>query len=530
MRIHELSATALRERLESGALSSRDIVEALLERADAVDLSVNALVHRFDEEALDRARRADRARGRGELRGPLHGLPITVKECLDTRGVATTLGIRARRDRVAAKDAVVVRAARGAGAIVLGKTNVPQTLASPIYTVNAIWGRTNNPWSLAHGPGGSSGGEAAALAGGMSVLGLATDIGGSIRIPASFCGVCGLKPTTGRWSNVGSRGLLGGLGVARSQTGALARTTADLALLFDALTGPLQTARDLAVPPLPAPGAGAAARAGSGTAGPAGPGAAPGAPEGLEGLRVGRYEHDGFLAPAASMARGVREAARALEERGAEVVPYEPPYPAEAAYLLFDAATVDAGQRIRGALQGEEPIGPLRDLLRLARLPGLLQRGLAAWLRRAGEPRVARLVESLQERSAGEFRELVQLGQAIQREELRRWREEELDAVLCPAFATPAAPHGVADDFTLGISYTVRFNLTHMPAGSVPVGRVAPGETSRAETTDRLDRRAAEIEAASEGLPVGVQVVGRPWREDEGYPETPVDPPEATAG
>ena len=141
---------------------------------------------------------------------------------MDTEGVPSSLGMKSRLGHAAREDAVTVRLARDAGAIVIGKTNIPQTLLSPMETTNFIWGTTNNPWKLSHGPGGSSGGEGAVIASGQSALGIGTDIGGSVRFPAGFCGVVGMKPTLHRWSNIGSRTAIVGQEVIRSQIGPLA--------------------------------------------------------------------------------------------------------------------------------------------------------------------------------------------------------------------------------------------------------------------------------------------------------------------
>lgn len=561
------------DRMEAGELSSAEIVDALLARMERVDREVNAVVCRLEEGARRDARRADEARARGEARGPLHGLPITVKEHVGVAGTPSTEGIRALQNRVSEEDAAVVAAARSAGAVVLAKTNVPQTLASPIHTVNHLWGRTSNPWSTAHASGGSSGGEGAALAAGMSVLGIGSDIGGSIRLPAFCCGVCGLKPTWSRWSNRGSRSLMNGMAFVSSQLGPMARRVGDLGLFLDAVAG-AQRAFDDTVPP----DAGDAAAGGvfgepagemSGAGGVRSVSGTGGLRD-VSGLRVGVYEDDGFLTPAASVRRAVRKAADVLEEAGAEVMDYRPVAPREVPYLMFAAATADGVTTFREALQGEEPIGPLRDPMRIGRLPKTLRRALAALMRWRGEPRLARLVEVTGRKPVEELWRLTARRKELRRLELERWRQAGIDAVLCPPFPTPAAPHGVGDDFTVGFSYAVRFNLFDLPAGVVPVTRVRPEEagedaleapaqsgmetaaqsaletpaksaTESAErSADRLDRRVAEIAAASEGLPVGVQVAARPWREDvalrlmaaveaaastgDEFPMTPVDP------
>jgi fatty acid amide hydrolase len=519
--IHEMTATALLRALEAGDLSSRQIVEALHRRADAVDGSVGALVHQLRDEALARAREADDARARGERRGPLHGLPITIKENIDTRGLASTLGMRARQGTPAEEDAVLVKMAREAGAIVLAKTNVPQTLLSPMETTNALFGTTRNPFSLDHGPGGSSGGEGAALASGSSVLGIGTDIGGSIRNPAAYCGVAGLKPTAHRWSNRGSNTALAGQETIRSQTGPMARTADDVALLFGALDPVRQAAMDPAVPPLPA--------------------VDPTTVD-VSGLRVGVYDDDGFFTPGAAPRRAVRMAADVLERAGAQVVPYEPPNVEEIVYLYFSVLGSDGSATLREALGSEPVIDPLKTIFRLAQLPSAARRTLGLAARAMGERRVAGLLARLGEKRVQELWRMTARRTALVHDELRAWDDRALDAVVCPAQVTPACPHGLSHDFTLSICYVARANLLNQPAGVVPVTRVRPDETRRDKPRDRLDKRAAQIEERGAGLPVGVQVVGRAWREqtvlrlmqvietgvrsEDGFPRTPVDPVE----
>jgi len=184
------TATALTQRLRSGEISALAVVEAHLARIAAVNPKLNALVQLTAEQALTEAAAADQDLARGHLRGPLHGLPVTIKDWLEVAGVICAAGMEKYRDYVPTQDATVVTRLRQAGAIVLGKTNV--TADNPVY------GRTNNPYNLTYSPSGSSSGEAAIIAAGGSPLGLGSDSGGSIRTPAHACGIAGLKPTAGR--------------------------------------------------------------------------------------------------------------------------------------------------------------------------------------------------------------------------------------------------------------------------------------------------------------------------------------------
>ncbi len=190
------SASALVAALARRDFSSRELLEAYLRRVERHNPALNAVVALDAERALAEADAADGALARGEPVGPLHGLPVTVKDTLETAGLRTTAGAPPFADHVPERDADVVSRLRAAGAIVFGKTNLP-AFASDAQTYNDLFGTTNNPWDLARTPGGSSGGSAAAIAAGLSALELGSDLGGSLRLPAHFCGVYTLKPTYG---------------------------------------------------------------------------------------------------------------------------------------------------------------------------------------------------------------------------------------------------------------------------------------------------------------------------------------------
>lgn len=517
MDIHQLSATEILKKLANREISSVEIVEALKLRADAVEPKIRAFTHRFHEEALVEAKRADAARARNEALGPLHGLPITVKESIATKGTDVTLGISARKGRRAADDAVTVKILRRAGAIVIGKTNVSQTLLFH-EADNPIWGRTSNPWNLERVPGGSSGGEAAAIASGMSVAGIGTDIGGSIRIPAAFCGVAGLKSTLDRWSNVGCTSALAGQEMIRSQIGPIARASRDVALLFRAIDSPIHSAFDPAVPPLL-------------TLDPT--------RTDVSLLRIGYYDDDRFLTPAASVRRAVAVAAKGAEAAGAKVTAFDPPSIVELTYLYLAALSSDGGKTLDSLLEGDPVVPQLKTLRTTAKLPGPVRKIAAAFMASQGEARIDRLLQTVHERSVSEYWAIAARRAQLRLEMIQQWDRAGLDAVICPAHATPAFRHGQSRNFTLGGSYSMLYNLLNFPAGVVPITRVREDETERTALVDRLDRIAAAEEKGSAGLPLAVQVVARPYREDvvlavmiaiedsarrsPDYPSTPVD-------
>ncbi|MGC1621171.1 MAG: amidase [Candidatus Acidiferrum sp.] len=214
-----------------------EVIEAHLERIATLQPKLNAFVHLDSEGARRQARAAEAAVMRGEPVGPLHGVPLTIKSCIDVAGWPAAAGSLMRKDYVAAVDAPLVARLRAAGAILLGNTNTPEYLMA-YETDNLLSGKTSNPWNLKRSSGGSSGGEAAAIASGCSVGGVGSDGGGSIRVPAHFCGICGLKPTPGRIPATGhfpgGGGAFGWIGVV----GPMARTVADLVTLFSVMAGP----------------------------------------------------------------------------------------------------------------------------------------------------------------------------------------------------------------------------------------------------------------------------------------------------
>src|SRR5215212_504442 len=233
------SATALVELLTQRQISSRELLENYLARIERLNPALNAIVTFDAERALADADAADRAIARGQSRGPLHGLPITVKDCLATAGLRTTAGARELADYVPAHDADGVGRLRTAGAIIFGKTNLP-AFAGDAQSYNDLFGTTNNPWDVRRTPGGSSGGSAAAIAAGLSGLELGSDLGGSLRIPAHFCGVYTLKPTYGIVPLHGHipplPGTLADIDV--SAIGPLARSASDLDLALSVIAGP----------------------------------------------------------------------------------------------------------------------------------------------------------------------------------------------------------------------------------------------------------------------------------------------------
>ena len=517
----ELSASELLDLLGKGEVSSVEIVRSLHRRIAEVDALLGCFVHRDPKRVLHDAEVADAARARGDLKGPLHGLPLTIKDNLEVAGTDSTLGMQARRNQPLGEDAPLVQALKEAGAILLGKTNVPQLLLAQ-ETENAIWGQTHNPWNLDRVPGGSSGGEAAAIAAGLSVAGVGTDIGGSIRIPAAFCGIAGLKPTVDRWPNRGSHTAIAGQEVVRAQAGPLARTSRDVATLFRALDPVRLAELDPGVPPLPV-GDPADVR--------------------LDGLRIGYFDDDGFLTPAPALRRAVAEARAALEDAGAELVPYGPAGAQDLIYVWLGAISADGGRTIDKHLRGERISPQLKPSRVLLSLPGPVRTALSHVAGALGERKLGRLLKTLGEKGVDELWALTAERTRLRLAEFDAWRAHRLDAVICPPHVVPALPHRSSGDFTLSLSYAFRWSLLNFPAGVVPVTTVRAAEAAMppmGERKELVEKKIDRVSVGSKGLPVGVQVVAKPFREDvvmavmmaiearararEGFPRTPVTP------
>jgi amidase len=235
--LHYLPLVELAKKVKTRKISPTHLVDSHFERIAELQPRLNAFVHIDETGAREQARAAEDAVMRGDPLGPLHGVPLTVKSCIDVAGWPCAAGSQLRKENVPSSDAALVQRLRRAGAILLGNTNTPEFLMA-YETANSLIGKTSNPWNQDYSSGGSSGGEAAAIAAGCSAGGVGSDGGGSIRVPAHFCGICGLKPTPGRIPSTGhypaGNSAFGWLGVI----GPMARTVGDLKVLFEVLHGP----------------------------------------------------------------------------------------------------------------------------------------------------------------------------------------------------------------------------------------------------------------------------------------------------
>ena len=490
--LRDLSAREIAGLIAARELSAVEVVEHFIGRLNAVNGRLNAVAVDLSERARKTAASLDKALSRGEKPGPLTGLPITIKECFDLAGTPSTFGLPSRRDSIESRDDSHVAALRAAGAIPIAKTNVPQLL---IFTEsdNPLYGRTNNPWDLERSCGGSSGGEAALIAAGASPLGLGNDIGGSLRIPAAFCGIASIRPTAGRTPDHCAHGLPIGQRAIVSQAGPLARHVEDLAMAL----GVLDRARDPFVDPGPELGDPAAVD--------------------LARVRFATFTDDGEFPVAPAARRAVAEAAQMLAAAGARPVAWQPASLSQVNDLFFACLSADRGKAFGRLLRGNRVDPRIRSLLLTAKLPPWL-RGIAGFaLSLMGQRRSAGLLRRFARGGADDYWQAVEATMNWRRDFLRSLDAADggpIDLVLCPAYAVPAVRHGATLWMPVPGVYATLANVSGFPAGIVPVTRVRAGEESdRPPTRDLVERVACESERGSAGLPIAVQVIARPWRD-----------------
>jgi Asp-tRNA(Asn)/Glu-tRNA(Gln) amidotransferase A subunit family amidase len=442
-------AVLMAEKVRKKKISPVELVDAHLAQIEKLNPGLNAFVHLDAERARLAAQAAQTAVMHKQKVGPLHGVPLSIKSSLAVAGMRCESGTRLRAGFIPVQDAPVVARLRAAGAIVLGVTNSPELLMA-WETDSLLYGRTNSPWDLERTSGGSSGGEAAAIAAGMSAGGVGSDGGGSIRVPAHFSGICGLKPTPGRIPATGHYPVSAGPFALIGVVGPMARTVADLRALFGVMQGP--DIGDTCAAPVRLRW--------------------PGEDE-VRKLRIGYFEDDGRTPVTAETRAAVRTAAEALRGAGFQVEPCQPEGLEESRQLWHKLFVVAGGMLLRPMFKRRE--SDLSPVLKHFLESSVVEPGLTG--------------ESL-------------LEVWIQRDELRARFLKQMQRypiLLCPAAAIPAFRHGERSwqvegktvHYLDAWSYTEFFNLLGNPAAVVPVSH------------------------SSEGLPIGVQIVGQPWEEEQ---------------
>ncbi|XP_061040251.1 fatty-acid amide hydrolase 1 isoform X2 [Eubalaena glacialis] len=397
--------------------------------------------------------------------GLLYGVPVSLKECFSYKGQDSTLGLSLNEGAPAECDSVVVQ--------------------------------TVNPWKSSKSPGGSSGGEGALIAAGGSPLGLGTDIGGSIRFPSAFCGICGLKPTGNRISKSGLKGCVYGQVAVQLSVGPMARDVESLALCLRALLCEDMFHLDPTVPPLPF-------REEVYTS--------------SQPLRVGYYETDNYTMPTPAMTRALLETKKRLEAAGHTLVPFLPSNIPHALETLSTGGLFsDGGKSFLQNFKGDFVDPCLGDLISILRLPRWLK-GVLAFMLRPLLPRLSAFLNSMKSRSAGKLWELHREIEVYRHSVIAQWRAVELDVLLTPMLG-PALDLNGPGKATGAVSYTLLYNCLDFPAGVVPVTTVTAEDEAQMEHYkgyfgDIWDKTLQKAVKKSVGLPVAVQCVALPWQEE----------------
>ncbi len=418
----QFGVKAMARGIRTQQISSAELITAHIRRIEEVNSSLNAVVEPLFDFAMKAARRADEAVSSGEELGPLHGVPVSIKDAIDVQGVRTTAGTLGRKSApVAAQDATLVARLRQAGAIPIAKTNLPDLLFA-FESDNLISGRTSNPYDLTRTAGGSSGGESALIAAGGSPLGLGSDAAGSVRVPAAFCGIASIKPTSGRLPRTGHVPPAGGWIEALWQIGPMARRVEDLQLAMELLSG--QDGFDFTCPP-----------------------AELDAERDLTGLRVACFTENGFAAPEPAIAETVLQAATVLSNAGMQVENAVPPGVEKAYDLEMNLLGADGGEGLDGYVQtlGGHELHPIL-------LNGFLKRIRPRKCSAAGLGSVWAAWDEYRLRMSRFF--------------------HAYDAILCPVYTRTALPHGasVEEENFRGFSHTMAWNVAGLPAATVRCG------------------------------------------------------------
>ena len=434
------STKSIAKAIQTKEVSSREVVESCLERIEQVNPKINAVVQIDAETALEQAQDADDALAKGNVQGPLHGVPMTIKDNLDTAGMVTTGGTKGRETFIPQEDATVVARLREAGAILVGKTNTPE-LTLAYETDNLIYGRTNNPYDLSCTSGGSSGGAAAIVATGGVPFDIGSDTGGSIRLPSHCCGTAGIRPTSGRVPRTGHILPPGGALDSLTQIGPMTRYVEDLAMILPIIAG--VDWRDPAIIPMPLRDQGSVD---------------------LSELRIAFHGDNGIATPTEEIRTATKFVADTLSNAGASVTEVCPPGIEQSLELFSGLMVGDGGSLIRMLLDmygTDEPHPWIQRTLDMAR---------------EGQLSVSQFNELL-------FRLDVYRGQMLS-------FMENYDVIVCPVNAKPAMQHGVNMGNIQNFSYTFTYNLTGWPGAVV------------------------RVSSTPDGLPIGIQIVTQPWRED----------------
>ena len=501
--ILEADATKLLQMLAQNATTSEEILVVYYQQALAMNEKFNFLTDVNFEEALRIARECDQLRQSDPTAKDkiLFGIPVSVKDCVRQKGFDNTCGIVNKINIIHEKDAIGLKQLLDHGAIPFVRTNVPQAMMT-WTSENIIFGETTNPWDSTRTPGGSSGGEAAIVASLGSPLGVGTDIGGSIRIPSSFCGLYGFKPTAGRISGQGTgHGALSGMGQinVRSTIGPLAKSVDDINLFMRcAAASYLDDPYSARIP-----WNDESTRLDEG-----------------KRLRIGYYKTLKFVTASAAAQRAVQEVVDKLASLGHEMIEIEVPDINEINLSNLQILFGEGGLRtLRSASKGEDLHSAYKLMAGVQSLSGLSRTVISWILLKLGEKQAASVMKNVKELTTHEYLLNIKRQKKLQDQYMTLWAENKLDCVICPSFAIPAVKSQAFQKLGAVALYTTLYNYMNMPAGVLPITTVKEGEDiydfKVEEKQQLIEKATKEAMKGSVGLPMGVQVVGLPFEDEK---------------
>ncbi|XP_075703999.1 vitamin D3 hydroxylase-associated protein-like, partial [Rhinoderma darwinii] len=492
-RILSLPLVELVEQLKKGSLSPETVLHVYMEKALEVTKEVNCLID-FVAECEAQVQEVKKQ----QEKGLLYGVPISLKENAGYKGHNSHCGLVHFLGVEEAEDSVLVQVLKKQGAIPFVRTNIPQSMIN-FDCSNSIFGQTLNPHNHKKTCGGSSGGEGALIAGGGAILGVGTDVLGSIRMPSSFCGICGLKPSGYRMSDLGFLSPVSGMKSAVSMPGPMARDVDSLALFMKAILCDDLFKLDPTVPPVPFNDEIYNSR---------------------RRLTIGFYDTDGYFLPHPSMRRAVQETKTLLEEAGHKLVPFTPPRIEHALNeLCIRGFFADGGTTLVDKFHPDIVDPNLKQQIFLYKIPNIVKKIMSFFMR----PVFPRLANHLEAHcGCSSVKDLWKHYTAIKEyrcEYIKEWRTLGLDALLCPMLG-PAFNIGHPGKLFACFGFTMLFNILNFAAGVLPVTAVTPEDEEELKHykgyyNDPWDKAVIKGMEGGIGLPVAVQCVALQWQEEQ---------------
>ncbi|KIJ62913.1 hypothetical protein HYDPIDRAFT_182577 [Hydnomerulius pinastri MD-312] len=500
------TATEIVERIGAREWTASQVLEAYIARVVVAQGKTNCVTEVLFEDARKQANELDKEfESTGKLRGPLHGIPMSFKDQYEITGYDATIGFTHWANKPCTKNAFVVAQCRKAGAVIIVKTNVPQTMFA-FECSNALWGRTTNPWGDKFTCGGSSGGEAALLAMDGSALGVGSDIGGSLRIPTSYCGIYALKPSADRVSGNGARGCNPGYEAIRVAYGPMGRSVKDCELFCRTIFGEQDPShQNIPIPYRPA--------------------------ELPSKLKFGYYFSDQMVRSSPANVRAIQKTVDALRLQGHECIEFLPSLSKEAMNTFVGLATADGYKKMLSTLESDPKESSLFLSTLGPKLPGFV-RSLIGWIAQTflGDSVFSELFSEARSKSVTEFIEFADRRNRVNQAWYREvWDQYDFDGIIAPVQALPTIPHGACAVLSPLAASTILYNVIDSPVGIIPVTRVdattdkvssdfVPGATGGSTIFEKrmyVGPEAVYDPKAMEGIPVGVQIVGRKWDDEK---------------